>query len=527
MRLRRLLIPLVLVFLAYGLVLALCSNPGLPKDLQSGRFFPYLADRPVGEDGYYMLTVAWNIASGHGIVYNYDEPTTGIQPLGTLIYAGLAWLVQIAGADKWAFIRVVLLFGIANLVLFAHLIGTIARALARDQAALSPLAYALGFAGTLFNFELFRWFTYGLETGIYLTLLALCFLYTLPFTRGQKIGVCQAAGLGILAGLTGLGRIDFGIVFCLLLGLAWLRRQIKLRWTLVSGVIALLIVSPWFLYVHSVTGAWMPSSGTAQGALVTAGSFAERELTMAQAILSHLTPWIFSNAGGYFVLAAFLSLVIGGALVFRAQSVRALLTKIIRQEPWYTSWSLAILPLVLAYPVISWATHFYQRYSAPLLVPLLPLMAIAVGRRLQAGAKAEAAPLRVLYALAGIFFVWAFLSLHVGRIGNPHVVSAGFIQSNFPAPAKVGAFQSGVIGFFNPNVINLDGKVNHRALQYAGRNELHRYLDAEGVNVLVDWPGFIYGKLDKDWLAAKWESCALPISSRSEIVSICLMRVKP
>ena len=37
---------------------------------------PYVSDKIIGEDGYYMLTVAWNLAQGHGISYNFGEQTT-------------------------------------------------------------------------------------------------------------------------------------------------------------------------------------------------------------------------------------------------------------------------------------------------------------------------------------------------------------------------------------------------------------------------------------------------------------------
>ena len=81
MRADRVLFPAIMVYLLYTFCLAGLSHVGFPKDMQCGDRFPYLADKPVGEDGYYMLTIAWNIAAGRGIVYNYDMPTTGIQPL--------------------------------------------------------------------------------------------------------------------------------------------------------------------------------------------------------------------------------------------------------------------------------------------------------------------------------------------------------------------------------------------------------------------------------------------------------------
>src|SRR5262245_61884697 len=52
------------------------------------------------EDGYLMLTIARNIALGHGMsVSDGLQPTNGTQPLVTLLWAGLFWL---AGADRRA-----------------------------------------------------------------------------------------------------------------------------------------------------------------------------------------------------------------------------------------------------------------------------------------------------------------------------------------------------------------------------------------------------------------------------------------
>jgi hypothetical protein len=118
------------------------------------------------------------------------------------------------------------------------------------------------------------------------------------------------------------------------------------------------------------------------------------------------------------------------------------------------------------------------------------------------------------------FFVWAVFSLHTGRTSNGHAMNAGFVQSNFQS-SKVGAFQSGVIGFFNPNVVNLDGKVNYSALVYTRRSELYRYVDMAGIDTLIDWPGYISGALDENWRFSNWKKCELPVPYRE---SICLQR---
>jgi hypothetical protein len=518
MRPTRILAPLIFVFLAYILSLAWLSNPGFPKNMQSGLAYPYLADKPVGEDGYYMLTVAWNIARGDGVVYNNAMPTVGIQPLSTLIFALLAGCVQLFGGDQWTFIRVLIVFGSINLLVFGHIIAILVRNLAGIE--MKDFAYALGFVGAVFNFALFRWFTYGLETGIYMTLLAVCILYSLNLARrGERSwGRREALVLGILGGLTAWARIDFGIVFFVFLTASFLRGQIKLRWALVTGIVAAWIISPWFLYNFAITGSWLPSSGVAQAALITTQSAPERWLAMAAAFLSHLTPWVYSNTGGVFLWVAGLSLIVFWGAVFRKKSDFEFLTSFLKQQPQLTAWSLGFLGLILIYPVFFWATHFYQRYSAPILIPIIVIMAkiiIEKMRRLPALVRWA-----VLSVLPVCFFGWSFLSLHTGKIGNPHVVTAGFVQTHFSS-VKVGAFQSGVIGYFNPHVINLDGKVNHIALNGARDQKLDLYIESEKIDVLVDWPNYIYGALDPTWLATYWERCKVQIPNG---VSICLQR---
>lgn len=69
-------------------------------------------------------------------------------------------------------------------------------------------------------------------------------------------------------------------------------------------------------------------------------------------------------------------------------------------------------------------------------------------------------------------------------------------------------------------LLTLDGKVNHSALYLSRFHKLHLYIDTEGIDVLVDWPIFIYGSLDSTWLAANWDRCKLQVGNGS----VCLIR---
>ena len=309
----------VFLFLAYALFLALAALPGFPADMQAGRALPFLADKPVGEDGYYMLTVAWNMAEGRGISYNGGQPTSGVQPLATFVYAGLAWLVKMLGGDRWVFARAVLFYGALTQALFAWLTARVYTQLIKGVQG--GWGAALVFWLALFNFGLFRAFTYGLETGLYLCLLAGALELTLRW-QGKTPGLKQTLLFGALAGLLGLARIDFGIILAVLLSVMLLRRQLRLWQALLAGGIALAITSPWFLYVKSVTGSFWPSSGGAQAALIEGANIALRARVMTEALLGHFSPWFYLN-GGYMAAPAALGLAALAALVYRNKAVIA------------------------------------------------------------------------------------------------------------------------------------------------------------------------------------------------------------
>lgn len=120
-----------------------------------------------------------------------------------------------------------------------------------------------------------------------------------------------------------------------------------------------------------------------------------------------------------------------------------------------------------------------------------------------------------------LFFIQAYISFHSCVIGNSHSVSAGFINKHFSEVKKVGAFQSGVIGYFNKNVINLDGKVNHYALISLKNNKLEDYIEVEGIEVLVDWKDLIFEVLNIDYLKINWIEYPIKIENN---VSICLVK---
>lgn len=486
--------------IGYGAFIALGSEAAFPEAMHTQSKVPYLSDKPVGEDGFYMLTVAWNLAKGEGLTYNYNLPTSGIQPLATFLYAGAAWTTQALGGDRWTFLRVVLLLGLFNLIALGWVVGRIAQE-AFDDAGTRRAAFLLAGSAIVFNFWLYRALTYGLETGLYLLLFALCISFYIRVA--SRMHFRHAVVLGALAGLTGLARIDFGVVLFFFLAAGVLMHWLRWSHAFLIGIVALAMVSPWFLYVQKATGSWFPSSGGAQSSLVTLKSLEDRTAEMLEALINHITPWLYTGSRPALSIIGVLSLA---AILLAIRFFRQREPVPIRSN-WrsaMTLWGVAVAPLPFIYVTFFWATHFYERYSAPLLVLLLPA-AVAIGLRHLPDRYTKwvcAVPLLLLTC----FGAWTYLSLHRGTIGNTHAVTAGFVEERYPPPYRVGAFQSGVIGYFNPNVFNLDGKLDPEALAATESDRLDVYVDSLGINVLIDWPGYLR-RLPANYLDTKWKPC--------------------
>ena len=506
---------------AYGLLLALFSLPGYPHAVHGGMHMPFLLDKPVGEDGFYMMLVAWNMALGKGIVGNFDQAVTGIQPLATFVYAALAKGVLLAGGDKSTFVRAVIAFGTLNLLWFAHLLGLLAKSLVggRDATQVTQRqAYLLAVAMTALSFHAFRTFTYGLETGMYLLLFAQVVRMSFAYVgRPPDTPWChQNVVMGLMVGVTALARVDFIVVFAGFAALALWNRAARWQNVCVVGVVAAFVFLPWPVHVWQVSGSPIPSSGPAQGALITLSAAPERLAMMGHALVQNLLPGLFTNSRWEVALVSVLVMAL--AWPWRDRQLPGQNQRVAR---W---WWLTLFFLAAVYVLCIWATHFYARYTAPLMVLAVPLAAASLANRL-AGPRAKQATVCVVAALGVAFLAFTVFVMHRGKLGNPHIISAGVVHERYAHVAQVGAFQSGVVGFDNTNVVNLDGKVNTAVLPYVKLGNIDAYLLAHPeIGVLIDWPRYIHTYVSDAHLAQHWRPCAQGVP---EGISVCYERVAP
>lgn len=494
-------VSVIVLFSVYSLFLAFGSIEGFPQKFKEEVNMPYLSDRPVGEDGFYMLTVAWNIPIEKKMCYNYGILTSGVQPLNTLVLSVIAYYMQSAGLDKWDFIRAVILFGALNLLLFSFMIYRITTELISEHADKTYLKlYSVSLA--LLNFTLFKLFTYGLETGLYLNLFALAVLYSLRIFKKDFVRFREWVLLSFLMGLTVLARIDFGIICAVMLFTLLVKRKISFRRFLFSSFLISVLVMPWLFYVKFVTDSWIPSSGIAQSAFISSfDDLLTRLIIAVTAVLDHAVPFLYTANR---MLIGFICLIALAATAFLYRKYgRVRVFSNYRYTRFLFFWLYSIFPVALIYTLYFTAVHFYIRYFAPLSVIFLPVL-VLVFISISSSFKNMFVKLILPVSAVLLFVVYSFFFFHSGNTGWSRTISAGYIYNSHLESKRIGAFQSGSVGYFNSNVFNLDGKIDHEALNYLKEKKIDIYIDSMKIDYISDWPLYL-NYIDPGYLSKNWQ----------------------
>ncbi len=444
---------------------------------------------PLTEDGYYSLSVARNLGTGHGLTIDGTQLTNGIQPLWVFLTAPL---FALAGGDRDLGLRFVLLLHWLIYAATIALVCAIARRAARVLGRGSHLAVALAALLYASNITLFELHFNGLETGLVLLLHALFVLRLLQIDWRRARDVWSA---GALAAVLCLTRLDAVFLVALVpLCTAWqpgLDTRHRLRAAAVIWGCSAAALAPWLLFGVRQFGHLMPISGIAQetwrispGRLVVAFMY----------LLGHA---FGSGASFYwdgtYQQVCFAVLVAGAAWAFvvvrrtdPAEARRAISAALHTQAASVVL-LLAASGIALSawYALSSGAWWMYQRYTAPIVVLTVPMIAAAIG-----GARRGPA---IAAALACASLVVAWLSLvspgaALLRV-RQHYDMVRIAAAYVPPGDRLAAGQSGTLGFFRDRVTNLDGKVNADAL--AARGSLEAYCRRAGVRWLLDWPAVL------------------------------------
>ncbi len=435
---------------------------------------------PLTEDGYYALSVARHVALGHGFTADGQSPTNGFHPLWVMLLAPLYWLF---GSDRVGVLRAVLLTSTAIWIAFAWLLGARARDLARGLGLAGEASGEITRLVVLSSVPLFLQFHNGLETG--LALLAILATVVFVDDRGRRSMLGAVVPCAALLAACFYARLDSVFLLVSLAGAALLFPPDTRRRVLLALALCGVLASPWLVRGTLLDGHVVPSSGRAQAVQV---SVPDNLQAVLMSVASWCLPlrrlprefWMASVIWCGLALALMLGMVASTRLSLRAFLATRLGTLSLLG-------SLALLAVF--YTGFFGAPHFILRYLTPLVLLTVPILGVgleSLGRttvrlsvvRLVAAAIAATS----IPALAGQLSTWAWDDAYYKeqtRFVRDHVDTSSCV---------VGALQTGTLGYFCDRVVNLDGKVDGRALEARLAGRLPAYVDERGIDVLVDWP---------------------------------------
>ncbi len=484
----------IVVFSVYVIILGLFSLDEFPNEDINTNYFPYLADRPITEDGFYALKVAWNIGNGDGVVYNFNQPTTGIQPLFVFLTSGLAFINKIFNGDKNTFLRLVVLFSGLIQILFVFILFKL-------SLLLSPLAsknklFSISILLVLFNFKLFLNFFNGLETGIYLVLLSLCFYKSFKLLESEP-SLINNILFGFLLGVTALARLDFIVIAVMLVLLLVFNKKITFNNFIVISSSLAFILAPWFYYVFSVQNSFIPTSAIIQSGLSTS-EFSYRIDQFIFSLLSNFVPFYHSGLTKTILFYPIAIVVITIIIKYKRQ----LLLKYWNNEV-FKYWIISISLILVIYLIFASQPYFYFRYISIVSVITLPFFIILIFEYFEKKSKLTNYTFQTIIII--FFFINIFYYFHIPKKVTGLAERPIYIQNHLHMYKKIGMAQSGISGFFFDNIINLDGKVNFQALKAINSNNLYQYINDEKIDVLIEWNEWFL-LLPKDSLDYRWKS---------------------
>ncbi len=472
------------------LIIVLCAS--LVRLLPLTRSLNAIDGHFMPDDTYLALEISKSIGLGKGPWYEANY-TNGYQPLYVLLssyfYSDFDEVdnsIEDLDLAVKQSIAVVILFDLITLCLLAIILSRLYGWSMPTYLGCAIWALHPYIIGTALN---------GLETSMAITLLLLVSLFWGAYAR-EASGLFPRLMLGVLIGLGVLSRIDFAIVgfWILVIELydAYQGRKPKLdaiKALVFTFIGFLLSYSPWLLWSHSYTGAWLPVSGPAVRMLAFADFSGSDLIWFYPLVLLAAIVYPITKAPIIYLFAAFLFLISFYLRKKGKPHLLGLLKQSFHEFPliWFFTFS-----LLLAYGLYHPAWWFFTRYLfVTVIIAIFILTAFA--HKWSEYYSNKAIRFLPLLILTACIFNSDLVKPLVGDIPNP---GKGYrdiglwVRENVEEGSVIGSMQSGAIAYYAEDlqVLNLDGVVNGDALQALRAKNMENYLKNYDADYFIGWP---------------------------------------
>jgi hypothetical protein len=443
----------------------------------------FLVTNLISDDAFYYFLIAKNVISGVGTSVDGVNLTNGFHPLWLVILLPIFKLFGSGMTPDMAPIY-------ATLGLSVILDGLVAFVIFRivSRYTMNVWLKFTSVAVWLFNpFNVYEMLG-GLETSISI------FFISLLVLLGIKLRESPRAYLYILSGIVGglmmLARLDniFYFIF-FLLWIFFTHGEKRLNRTVLVGVLASLVVLPWLIWNISVFGMLVPASGASSTmvnhALVVQDNGPGIIQTLkATVFFSYLgLSQVIQQTGMPILFLVILGLILGGWIFDRHLMTPGTVIR------WPAELFLFFGFIVHFFLSASIRWTFRSWYFIPFNFFLSLLIAWFFARvAVKINYKKPAVILFLALFTFSSFISWS-RNLEDSQIQQSETMAvAEWTNSNLPRGTVIGAFNSGVLGYFsNHRVINLDGLVNNKAFAALRDKKLFDYIEEEKIDYLIDF----------------------------------------
>lgn len=443
--------------------------------------FDFAIDRLMPDDAFYYFKIAENIRHGLGSVFSVNEPTNGYHPLWMILLVGIQFAFS-PGKETFIlyalFLAVCLNMGSA-FILYYFLTGL---GLRRQQV--------------LLGITVFLWMPYmvhisltGLETPLFHFLLLSVFAIVQKILKDSNdLSKKYIILLGICSGLLMLARTDSIFFTSFIYSYLLVKNYKKHVFPLfLSGVVATVVLSPWLLWNIATFGTIVQSSGVAMSGLyhwympsMITWEYFLKASTKALGSFYWLFGFLLRQQGNYyhggspawkFCIGCILASIVAISLYKKTIKKNLIL------PVWI--WGPSLLFLIF---------HLYVRLFVQVwhLSVALLIMVLFIVNLIDEKILSSVRLIGIIIILGSITIYTLQYCYFYPQQGIINVYKT--YKANSIKPLKIGHTDCGYFGYFSKHtVVNLDGVVNNRALQYILAGRFSEYVAMQNFDeVLMD-----------------------------------------